>query len=478
MTERHPAAVEVEQLDAVERLREVVLDLERAQTTERALREETAALLEGLRAIAETRSAGELFSRLLGAMRGPLASDVALVLTDPDGLGQRLTVIASTEPVLVSCSLAPGKALARALAGRVTTFLDTAAVEELRAAPFDRIASMVLLPLAGEQSRALILFGAYTKHAFGPRHEHLVKRLAPLTNQALRHVERSEQIALAHEELKAEVAERKRVETELRLSQKLEAVGKLASGIAHEINTPVQFVGDSVQFLQDAYRDLRGLLDAYRAAFRETVHSGTALADKLALAETAADVEYLDGSVPQAFARTGDGIHRIATLVRAMKAFGAPDQCEMRPADLNKAITNTLAIAASEYRQIANVVTELGDLPPVTCFETEMNQVFLNLIVNAAHAIADAGRGEGEIVIRTSCADDHVRITVQDNGVGIPDAIRHRIFELFFTTKEVGRGTGQGLAIAQSIIAKHGGSMTVDSAVGVGSTFEIQLPIT
>ena len=477
MTERRTAAVEVDQLDVVERLREVVLDLERAKTTERALREETATLLEGLRAIAETRSADELFSRLLGVMRSPLASDIALVLADPDGKGQRLSVIASTDPAFVACSLALGKTLARALGGRVTTLLDTTAVEELRAAPFDRIASMVLLPLDGERSRALILFGSHAKQAFGPRHEQLVKRLAPLANQALRHVERSELIARAHDELKAEVAERKRVETELRLSQKLEAVGKLASGIAHEINTPVQFVGDSVSFLQEAYRELRALLDSYRAAFRETVQSGTDLADKLALAETAADVDYLDGSVPQAFTRTEDGVQRIATLVRAMKSFGAPDQCEMRPADLNKAITNTLTIAASEYRHIASVVTELGELPPVMCLENEMNQVCLNLIVNAAHAIADAGRDRGEIVIRTSYDDHHVRITVQDNGVGIPEAIRHRIFELFFTTKEVGRGTGQGLAIVQSIVAKHRGSVTVASEVGVGSTFEVRIPV-
>jgi len=461
---------------AVERLREVVLDLDRAKHTEKALREETAALLEGLRAIAEARSSDELFARLLGAMRGPLSSDLAIVLADPSGDGRKLSVIASTDPSFVGCEVALGKALARSLGGRVSTLFDTSVVAELCAPPFDRIASCVLLPLAAS-TRALILFGSHTKHAFGPRQEQLVKRLAPLANQALRDVERSETIARAHRELQAEVAERKRVEIELRLAQKLEAVGRLASGIAHEINTPVQYVTDTVAFLQDAYHDVRVLLDSYREAFRALEQAGTALAQRIERAEEIAEVSYLDSNVPAAFARTEDGLARVATLVRAMKSFGAPDHTSKCLVNLNAAITTTLTIAGAEWRQVAEIVTELGDLPDVLCLGSEMSQVFLNLIVNAAHAITDAKRTEpGRILIRTWLDAGWVAISVGDNGVGIPDAIRERIFEPFFTTKEVGRGSGQGLAITQSIVTKHGGAITVDSELGVGSTFTVRIP--
>jgi two-component system, NtrC family, sensor kinase len=300
--------------------------------------------------------------------------------------------------------------------------------------------------------------------------------LSDATDAALAH----DALERAHAALQAEVAERKRMETELRLAQKLEAVGRLASGIAHEINTPVQFVGDSVTFLQDAYRDLHGLVDTYRAVVHDLPADPAADAARAraAVAEEAADLGYLDTHVASAFARTEDGVHRVATLVRAMKEFGAPDQREQTYVDLNRAIETTLTIAGSEYRHVARVVTELGELPQVRCFGNEINQVFLNLIVNAAHAIADAHRGEaGEIRIRTWREPGALAIRVTDNGVGIPHEIRDRIFDLFFTTKEVGRGTGQGLAMVQSILTRHGATLTVDSEVGVGTSFEIRMPL-
>lgn len=282
----------------------------------------------------------------------------------------------------------------------------------------------------------------------------------------------------AHTALQTEVTERQRMETELRLAHKLEAVGRLASGIAHEINTPIQFVGDSVAFLQDAYREVRALVDAYREALaRLPDDAGQAVRDQLEEAEARADLAYLDGNVPGAFARTDDGVHRVATLVRAMKDFGAPDQRERTYVNLNRAIETTLAIAASEYRHIAHIVTEFGDLPELLCSGSEMNQVFLNLIVNAAHAIRDADRGDaGEIHIRTWCDDRIVSVQIADNGVGIPPEHRDRIFDLFFTTKEVGRGTGQGLAMVKQILARHNAAVKVDSEVGVGTRFELQIP--
>ncbi len=280
-----------------------------------------------------------------------------------------------------------------------------------------------------------------------------------------------------------DLTERKRLEAQLQQAQKLEAVGQLAAGIAHEINTPIQFVGDSVRFLQDGFGAMRGLLDAYRdAALQEAHRAGRAevvraLADK----EEEADLAYLEENVPAAFARTLEGISRVASIVGAMKEFAHPDQRQKLPADLNRALLNTLTIARNEYRYVADVQTELGAVPLVHCHLGALNQVFVNLLVNGAHAIrekvGDSG-ARGTITVRSALEGDQVRIDFQDSGSGIPEAIRHRIFEPFFTTKEVGRGTGQGLAIARAIVVeRHGGTIGFTSEAGVGTTFTIRLPV-
>jgi len=185
--------------------------------------------------------------------------------------------------------------------------------------------------------------------------------------------------------------------------------------------------------------------------------------------------------VPGSFESCHDGISRITTIVRAMKEFAHPDQREKGDANLNQALRTTLAVAKNEYKYVADVTTELGDLPPVLCHVGDLNQVFLNLIVNAAHAIGDVvgkSGGKGTIRITTSQEGDQVRIDIADTGAGIPEAIRPRIFDPFFTTKEVGKGTGQGLSIARSIVVtKHHGSLTFESEVGKGTTFTIRLPI-
>jgi two-component system NtrC family sensor kinase len=185
--------------------------------------------------------------------------------------------------------------------------------------------------------------------------------------------------------------------------------------------------------------------------------------------------------VPGSFESCQDGISRISTIVRAMKEFAHPDQSEMASADLNRALQTTLAVAKNEYKYVADVTTDFGDLPPVLCHVGDLNQVFLNLIVNAAHAIGDVvgkGGSKGTIRITTCQEGDSARIDIADTGSGIPEAIRQRIFDPFFTTKEVGKGTGQGLAIARSIVVtKHHGSLTFESEVGKGTTFTIRLPI-
>ncbi len=278
----------------------------------------------------------------------------------------------------------------------------------------------------------------------------------------------------------AEVA-RDRAETDLRLVQKLEAVGQLAAGIAHEINTPVQFVGDSARFLEDAFNDLLGLIDEYRSltgSLRDALEPGAQA--RLAYAEAAADVEYLIERVPAAFARTFDGIQRVATIVRAMKEFAHPATLEHAPADINRALESTLVVARSEIKYVADVDLDLGDLPPVMCLVSDLNQVFLNLVVNAAQAIADVTPdGErGRLAVRTRCEGDEVVIEIEDTGGGIPEEHQSRVFEPFFTTREVGQGSGQGLALARSVVVdRHHGTLTFETEPGVGTTFVIRLPI-
>jgi two-component system, NtrC family, sensor kinase len=280
-----------------------------------------------------------------------------------------------------------------------------------------------------------------------------------------------------------DLTERRRMETELGHARKLEAVGQLAAGIAHEINTPTQYVGDSVGFLQDAFGGLLAVNRHYHELLAAVRQAGghDALVQSVTEAEAEADLDYLEAHVPDSLRRCLDGIARISTIVGAMKEFAHPDQREKTPADLNQAIQNTLVIANSEYKYVADVETDLGPLPPVLCHVGDLNQVFLNLIVNAAHAIADvvAGTGDrGRIRVTTRAEGEWVRIDVADSGGGIPEAIRHRVFEPFFTTKEVGKGSGQGLAIAHSVVVdKHRGALTFETAPGVGTTFTIRLPI-
>ena len=275
--------------------------------------------------------------------------------------------------------------------------------------------------------------------------------------------------------------ERDRLEMDRRVSQRLEAVGQLAAGIAHEINTPLQYVGDSVTFLRDAVDDLLILTGLYREGlFSETPVPLHERRRTMAHAEDEADVEYLIDSLPKAFARTEDGIERVRTIVQAMKRFSYASSTEVGPADVNDALRTTLAVCRNEYKYVAEVTTDFADIPLVACNIGEINQVFLNLVINAAQAIADAvddGEELGHISISTRTDGDEVVIEIEDDGPGIPPEIRERIYEPFFTTKQVGKGTGQGLALARTTIERHRGSLSCATEVGAGTTFTVRLPI-
>ncbi|HEU4589650.1 MAG TPA: ATP-binding protein [Steroidobacteraceae bacterium] len=283
-----------------------------------------------------------------------------------------------------------------------------------------------------------------------------------------------------------DVTDQRRLENELAQAQKLESVGRLAAGVAHEINTPVQFVSDSVSFVREAMDDLAQIVDKYRE-LRDATQDESNSADVRAAAKAAAeaeddaDLDYILENAPVALDRARDGLGRVAAIVRSMKEFAHPDRKEMAQVDINQAISSTLVIATNEYKYVAEVETAFEQIPAINCYAGEINQVVLNLIVNAAHAIGDVVRGtdkKGKIRVATRVLGEQVEIAISDTGKGIPVEVRSRIFDPFFTTKEVGKGTGQGLAIARTVVVeKHGGTLHFETEVGKGTTFYIRLPI-
>jgi PAS domain S-box-containing protein len=265
-----------------------------------------------------------------------------------------------------------------------------------------------------------------------------------------------------------DITERKAAEERLANSERHESIGRLASGVAHEINTPIQYLSDNVKFIGEGVQELLAYVDALHA-------------EKVPAPQPNDDIEYLREELPPALARLSEGLGRIAEIVRSLKDFSHADQNEKGAVDLNRAVSSTLVVARSEYAAVADVETDLAELPEVTCHGGQINQVLLNIIVNAADAITDVvGRTgcRGTISVRTCVDGNFVRIEIKDTGGGIPESIRARVFDPFFTTKEVGKGTGQGLSIARNVVVKgHHGSIDFITESGVGTTFVVRLPI-
>ncbi len=275
---------------------------------------------------------------------------------------------------------------------------------------------------------------------------------------------------------------RAKLEQELSQAQKLESLGTLASGIAHEINTPVQYVSDNGHFLKDAFTDLMKVLEAQETLLKAAEAAGV-LGDEIATVKACqedADIDFLKEEVPTSIAQGLDGVARISKIVTAIKEFSHPGTAEKSLVDLNKAIDTTLTVARNEWKYIAEVETKFADsLPMVPCLPGELNQVILNMVINAAHAIESLNKEDlGKITIETLQRGDMAEIRISDTGCGISEEHRKQIFDPFFTTKGVGKGTGQGLSIAySSITQKHDGTISVESEVGVGTTFIIHLPV-
>ena len=281
-----------------------------------------------------------------------------------------------------------------------------------------------------------------------------------------------------------DVTERRVRDVQRAHTQKLESIGQLAAGVAHEINTPIQYIGDNLRFIEGSVRDVQQLLDVHQTALRECNPSATCStrAAEIESIAKAIDLDYLKAETPLAIAQALEGVERVAEIVRALKEFSHPGT-EAAPIDLNHLIETTALVSRTRWKYVADLKTDFeADLPAVTCMAGELGQVILNLLVNGADAIADAIKGtsveKGILSIRTRRDGEFAEISVSDTGTGIPPQVRSRVFDPFFTTKAVGSGTGQGLSIAYAIVTnKHRGTISFETETGVGTTFMVRLPI-
>ncbi len=277
----------------------------------------------------------------------------------------------------------------------------------------------------------------------------------------------------------------KETHAQLLLAQKMESIGQLAAGVAHEINTPTQFVGDNTRFLKDTFEQLAPALGRVRELLETAIAGGDCEGEAKALKETFEEMEldYILEEFPTALDQSIEGLQRVSTIVKAMKEFSHSGASEMALADLNRSLETTINVASHEWKYVANVERDLDEgLPHVFCHAGEISQVLLNMIVNAAYALrekfGDGASEKGLIKLSTRHAGGFAEIRVSDTGAGIPPEIRQRIFDPFFTTKAVGDGTGQGLSMAHKVVVQeHQGTISVESEVGVGTTFTIRLPL-
>jgi PAS domain S-box-containing protein len=282
-----------------------------------------------------------------------------------------------------------------------------------------------------------------------------------------------------------DISERKKIEAQQRHAQKLESIGQLAAGIAHEINTPIQYTADNTHFLKDSFGEIETVLKSYNRLY-ESVREGLqtkAIIREIEKITSEIDLSYLREEIPKAIAQSLEGLENVAKIVSAMKQFAHPGLDEKILTDINKAIQNTITISRNEWKYVADMETDFdSSMPLIPCLPGEFNQVILNIIVNAAHAIGDSADvksgGKGTIKVATRREGRWAEIRISDTGAGIPKEIRDRIFDPFFTTKEVGKGSGQGLAISHSVIVKkHGGTIGFETEINQGTTMIIRLPM-
>jgi len=260
-------------------------------------------------------------------------------------------------------------------------------------------------------------------------------------------------------------------QAQLLQSEKMASIGQLAAGVAHEINNPVGYINSNIGSLRQALDDLFKLLDHYEQA--EDKLSDEQTRQRIQAVKQEVDLDFLKEDLKNLIDESQEGVTRVKQIVQDLKEFAHVEEDEWQWADLHHGLNSTLNIVNNEIKYRAEVVKDYGDIPEVECIISQLNQVFMNLLVNAAHAIDE----RGTITIRTGTEGDHVWVSVEDTGKGMDAATQQKIFDPFFTTKGVGKGTGLGLSLSYTIIQKHNGSISVESEPGKGTTFRIRLPI-
>jgi signal transduction histidine kinase len=345
----------------------------------------------------------------------------------------------------------------------------------------DAGAARVVAPLMAQGS-VIGAIAVYRDGGFSVTETAILDMVASQAALALRNARLDADVERGHGELQSTLDELRGTRTQLLQAQRHESIGELAAGIAHEINTPVQFIGDSAHFLGDGFANLLELQTA-ASGLAEAVKTGAPAGDVLADFETAAEnanLDFLKDEIPSSVGQIGDGVARISEIVSALKDFSGPGTDLLTPVDINKALDNTLIVARKKWSEIAEVETVFDpDLPPVPVLAGPLNQALLNIIINAAQAIGDAQLADlGTITVSTSVVGEHAEISIADTGLGVPEGIRDRVFDPFFTTRQVGDGTGQGLSTARNVIVdQHGGELSFTSQVGIGTRFRIRLPL-
>lgn len=459
---------------SLEELRAAMVDLERSRQHERQLRFESEGLLEGLQALTEARDTQQVFDKLSRVLRRFVPfEDAFILLAAGDG---RLRPLRATAPIFEELEWRAGEMLSRVLGGQTVCVFDIGQVPEWQGQPEAvraRVRSVIHAPLRTETLTAVLVFVHSLPAFFTADHVRLLERLAPLGNQALASIDYRQKLEERARELNESNEALKTSHLQLLQSEKMASIGQLAAGVAHEINNPVGFVLSNLGSLELYVQELLEVLSAYEVLEATPAPSGPALLNVHQI-KARVDLDYLRHDVLQLVQESRNGCERVRNIVQDLKDFSRAGLTEdWQAANVEDGLDSTLNITANEFKYKAELVKEYGGVPDIDCLPSQLNQVFLNLIVNAGQAI----EGKGRIWARTGRDGEAIWVEIADDGRGIAAKNLNQIFDPFFTTKPVGQGTGLGLALSYGIVRKHNGRIEVHSEPGRGSRFRVWLPI-
>ena len=459
---------------SLEQLRETMIDLERSHRHERQLRFESEGLLEGLQALTEAHDMGQVFDNLSRVLRRFVPFENAFILLAT--VEGQLKPFRATSPIFDGMEWRAGEMMRRVLGGQIVCCFDIAQVPEWQEQPAavrTSVRSVIHAPLRTETLTAVLVFVHSRLAFFTADHVRLLERLAPLGNQALANIEYLQMLKDRARELRESNEMLETSHLQLLQSEKMASIGQLAAGVAHEINNPLGFVLSNLGSLELYVNELLEVLSAYEILEATLPESSPALHQVHGI-KARVDLDYLRQDVLQLVQESREGCVRVRDIVRDLKDFSCAEMTEdWQPSNVEKGLDSTLSLSLNEFKYKVELVKQYGGVPDIECLPSQLNQVFLNLIVNAEQSI----EGQGRIWVRTGREGETVWVEIADEGQGIPAKYMSRIFDPFFTSKPVGQGTGLGLSLSYSIVRRHNGRIDVDSEPGCGSRFRIWLPI-